>query len=128
MDETKGKSAHLAQNGGNVHGQTRAWGHREEEEQEDVSGREEMCAPFRSLFEKGEEEEAGRGRRRGKDVDVDDNDDHTVTDDERIRLVSGLKTRPDSTAFARGVEMKGYANRRERRKTVASFRPRSSQR
>ena len=111
-----------------MHGQTRAWGHREEEEQEDVSGREEMCAPFRSLFEKGEEEEAGRGRRRGKDVDVDDNDDHTVTDDERIRLVSGLKTRPDSTAFARGVETKGYANRRERRKTVASFRPRSSQR
>ena len=34
-------------------------------------------------------------------VDVDDNDDHTVTDDERIRLVSGLKMRPDSTAFAR---------------------------
>ena len=86
-----------------------------------------MCAPFRPLFEKGEEEEAGRGRRRGKDVDVDDNDDHIVTDDERIRLVSGLKTRPDSIAFAQGVETKGYA-RRERRKTVASFRTRSSQR
>ena len=78
-----------------------------------------MCAPFRPLFEKGEEEE--------KMVDVDDNDDHTVTDDERIRLVSGLKTRPDSIAFAQGVETKGYA-RRERRKTVASFRTRSSQR
>ena len=52
-----------------------------------------MCAPFRPLFEKGEEEE--------KMVDVDDNDDHTVTDNERIRLVSGLKMRPDSTAFAR---------------------------
>ena len=36
-------------------------------------------------------------------VDVDDNDDHTVTDDERIRLVSGLKMRPDSTAFARAA-------------------------
>ena len=54
-----------------------------------------MCAPFRPLFEKGEEEE--------KMVDVDDNDDHTVTDDERIRLVSGLKMRPDSTAFARAA-------------------------
>ncbi len=61
-----------------------------------------MCAPFRPLVEKGEEEE--------KMVDVDDNDDHTVTDDERIRLVSGLKTRPDSTAFTRGVETKGYAS------------------
>ena len=54
-----------------------------------------MCAPFRPLFEKGEEEE--------KIVDVDHNDDHTVTDDERIRLVSGLKMRPDSTAFARAA-------------------------
>ena len=36
-------------------------------------------------------------------VDVDDNDDHTVTDDERIRLVSGLKMRPDSTVFARAA-------------------------
>jgi len=54
-----------------------------------------MCAPFRPLFEKGKEEE--------KMVDVDDNDDHTVTDDERIRLVSGLKMRPDSTAFARAA-------------------------
>ena len=54
-----------------------------------------MCAPFRPLFEKGEEEE--------KMVDVDDNDDHTVTDDERIHLVSGLKMRPDSTAFARAA-------------------------
>ena len=53
-----------------------------------------MCAPFRPLVEKGEEE---------KMVDVDDNDDHTVTDDERIRLVSGLKMRPDSTAFARAA-------------------------
>ena len=54
-----------------------------------------MCAPFRPLFEKGGEEE--------KIVDVDHNDDHTVTDDERIRLVSGLKMRPDSTAFARAA-------------------------
>ena len=71
-----------------------------------------MCAPFRPLFEKGEEEEAGRGRRRGKDLVVDDNDNHTTMDDERFRLVSGLKTRPDSIAFARareGVETKGYA-------------------
>ena len=110
-----------------MHGQTRAWGHREEEEQEDVSGRERKCAhPFVPSLRK-EKKKKQEGRRRGKDVDVDDNDDHIVTDDERIRLVSGLKTRPDSIAFARGVETKGYA-RRERRKTVASFRPRSSQR
>ena len=95
MDETKGKSAHLAQNGGSVHGQTRAWGHREEEEEEDSEDVSGNVRTLSSLFEKGEEEE--------KMVDVDDNDDHTVTDDERIRLVSGLKMRPDSTAFARAA-------------------------